>query len=305
MQPLIFIRNKVWMELNKNLPITSYSALVNPNYLNENPAYDVNGNKISVSERNSNWVLLVPDKYKNNENEIREFHQRWIDSFKGTINPKIQIEIIWTKSNQKFFSYDHRVNPDEGFYVTDPILFVGTEDGAYPGWNSQIFNVSGNPFKVRIEPGKTEEEFIQPVLSKFGYLSYGLIINDANEQVASYVEDYKDMFIWLATGIISTLIGIAVILVQNIYNFFEQYKVRLAIRQLHGYKKIEKYKEYFMLLISSWVITIILVLSLSFAPINVIYIVSITGFIVEFIVSIMMFSYIERKKVVEFIKGGA
>lgn len=289
------------IELNKNLPVTRQFAMVNPNYLSENPVYTINKKKISISERNNNWILLVPFKYKKYENEIRKFHEKWVDSCK--INRKIQI--IWTNSNQKLFSYDFMVNPNNGYCVTDPILFVGTEDGAYLGWHNQLFNVVGNPFKIKVDPGKSDKDFIESELKQFGYLSYGLKINHADEEVTSNIKDYKDMFIWNITGMILILFIITIILIQNIYNFFEQFKVRLAIRKLHGYKTIEKYKEYFILIEATWIVIIIAAFTTSLALLKVILIVSIIGFIVEAIVSFIMLSYVEKKKVIEFIKGGA
>ena len=299
---------------NKHLPITSFNALINPNYLKVNPMYDLDGKSILISERNKNWVLLVPAKYKKNESEIRSFYQKWIDSYrlfrsskiKGEIKSKI--EIIWTKDNQKAFSYDTGVYPENGYYVIDPILFVGTEDGAYPGWNTQIFNVTGNPFKVKIPANENDKEFIEAGLNKSGYLSYGLQINHANEEVTSKISEYKTMFIWLITSIFLVIFIISVVLIQNVYNFFEQFKIRIAIRKLHGYTKVSKYKEYVILLAISWIIIIIASFIISFfrifAVTQVILTVSAIGFIIETIISLILLNFIEKKKIIKIIKGG-
>ena len=142
---------------NKDLPMAKFNALVNPNYLKENPIYDLEEKQVSISERNKNWVFLVPDKYKKDESEIRAFYQVWIDSCGNSYIPKPSIEIIWIIDNQKAFSYDVTVYPENGYYVTDPILFVGTEDGGYPQWDTQIFNVAGSPFKVKIPPNENDK----------------------------------------------------------------------------------------------------------------------------------------------------
>lgn len=297
---------KASMDVNKDVPITNYNALVNPNYLNENPIYDLDGKQISISEKNNNWILLVPLKYKNDESDIRRFYEKWMNSFGEKSTGKI--EIIWIRNNQKAFSYDINVNPENGFYVTDPILFVCTEEGSYPGWNTQIFNVIGNPFKVKIPENQNDKEYIESVLDKFGYLSYGLQINRADEQAISKVSEYKDMFIWSITVIVLILIIIAIVLTQNVYNFFEQFKVRLAIRKLHGYKRISKYKEYMILLAISWMIVVIVSFVISsirtFALIKVIVTVSAIGFIIETIISFILLNVVEKKKIIEFIKGG-
>lgn len=289
------------LKANNKLHITNMNALVNPNYLKENTVYDVNSKKISISEQNSNWILLVPIKYKKYENSIRKFHKKWINA--SSVNRKI--EIIWTKSEQKLFSYNFMVNPDNGNYVTDPILLVGTENGAYPGWNAQLFNVDGNPFKVKIPSSESDKSFIESELNKYGYPIYDLKINYANEELNSKVRDFKDLLLWSITGILLLLVSISIIIIQNIYTFFEQFKVYLAIKQLHGYKKLSNYKEYFYLILISWIIVATSVFILKIAMSKVILITSIVGLITEFIVSFLMLSYIQKKKIIEFIKKGA
>lgn len=295
---------KLTLDYNKHLSDYDISAVVNPNYLEENPIYNLDGKNIAISERNSNWVLLVPVKYKKDESQIRSFYQKWIDS----TMTKSKLEIIWTKDNQKAFSYDINVYPENGYYVTDPILFVGTEDGAFPEWNTQIFNVAGNPFKVKIPANENDKAFIEAGLDKFGYLSYGLQINHADEEVTSKISEYKNMFIWLITSIFLILIIIGVVLIQNVYNFFEQFKIRIAIRKLHGYKKVSKYKEYLILLAISWIIVVIASFVISsfriFALTKVILTVSAIGFIIETIISFMLLNLIEKKKITKIIKGG-
>ena len=294
---------------NKDLPMTKFNALVNPNYLKENPIYDLEGKQVSISERNKNWVFLVPAKYQNDESEIRAFYQLWINSYGDSYIQKPSIEIIWIKDNQKAFSYDVTVYPENGYYVTDPILFVGTEDGGYPQWDTQIFNVAGSPFKVKIPPNENDKAYIEAGLNKFGYLSYGLQMNYADEEVKSKISEYKNMLIWYVTGVCLALIIIAVVLLQNVYNFFEQNKIRIAIRKLHGYNLLSKYKEYLILLAVSWIIVITASFGISFfkefASSNGILVFSAIGFVLETIISLIILFFIEKKKIIEFIKGGA
>jgi putative ABC transport system permease protein len=117
------------------------------------------------------------------------------------------------------------------------------------------------------------------------------------------------MFIWYVTGVCLALIIIAVVLLQNVYNFFEQYKIRIAIRKLHGYNLLSKYKEYLILLAVSWIIVITASFGISFvkefASSNVILVFSAIGFVLETIISLIILFFIEKKKIIEFIKGGA
>ena len=289
-------------EQNSDFPEYLYRAIVNPNYLEINKVYDCENNIVKVNEDNKNWVLLIPEKYKNYEDKIREYYQFWIDSYNGEV--KSDIEIIWIKNNQKLFSYNFSVNEEEGNYVTDPILFVGTVNGGFPDWNTQVFNIMGNPLKIKIEDDKSDTEEIMPILDELGYSSYGVQINYANEQVISSYNDYMDMFKWLITGFVSTLVVIIIILIENIYNYVEQFKVRFALRKLNGYGVIARYKEYLISIILSWIIIFVVSLIFKLTNISILIKVCISGVSIEIIISLIILTFYEDKKIIDFIKGG-
>jgi len=52
------------------------SIKVNNNYLREFPVYDTHNNPVQVSEDTSDWVLLVPEKYRHREREILSFFKK-------------------------------------------------------------------------------------------------------------------------------------------------------------------------------------------------------------------------------------
>lgn len=289
-------------EMNSTLPEYLFRAVVNHNYLINNPVYDINHNLLSISEENTNWVLLVPEKYKNNENDIRTYYQQWINSYNGVVTS--EVELVWIENDQKLFSYNFLVNTNDGNYVTDPILFIGSEKGCFPDWNTQVFNIMGNPLKVKIENGSTDIDTIMPILDEYGYSSYGVQINYANEQVISSYNDFKSMFKWIVTGIVSSIIIIGLILVQNTYTFVEQFKVRFALRKLHGYSLTSKYKEYFILVAISWIIIILISYLLQLSQIYIILCISLIGCIIELVISLIILRFFREKKIIEFIKGG-
>ncbi|MEG2892874.1 MAG: DUF1430 domain-containing protein [Clostridium sp.] len=289
-------------QFNKDVPMEHTFSLVNPNYLKENPSYDTKGKRVSVSENNKNWVLLVPDKYKKNEKSIRDYYDIYMRSFGPSY--KAKLEIIWTKSNQKYFSYNFSVNANDGNYVKDPILFVGTESGGFPLWSAQVFNVAGNPLKVKVNTGGDYKSEILSVLSKYGYDSYGVQINYADEQVATSTKNYKDMFKWIVTGILFCIVIIAILIIQNIYNFFEEYKVKWALRQLHGYGIVEKYIEYFAIICVSWGVVIAISLGIMLWSYKVVLTIALIGFIVEVLISVIILTIHQNRNIVKLIKGG-
>nr|WP_281418279.1 DUF1430 domain-containing protein [Clostridium simiarum] len=97
-------------------------------------------------------------------------------------------------------------------------------------------------------------------------------------------------------------IGIMTIILQNVINYFEQNKVRLAIQKFHGYKKISKYKSYFIGIFLNWilvsVISILIIKSVKIFPFIVILI------IIEYIISFLFLNFVETRKVIKVTKGG-
>lgn len=49
------------------------SIKANNNYLQEFPVFDINNEAVQISEDISDWVLLVPEKYRDKEEEIVSF----------------------------------------------------------------------------------------------------------------------------------------------------------------------------------------------------------------------------------------
>lgn len=99
--------NESYLTLN-NLPldhIDNYIA-VNPNYLKLNKIYDVSGNEINISEEDKRFILLVPEKYKNKENEIINSYTQSQTSFFENENSELKnepIKILWIKIIKRFF----------------------------------------------------------------------------------------------------------------------------------------------------------------------------------------------------------
>jgi hypothetical protein len=98
-------------DLNSNVEFYKLPGTINSNYLKKFPIYDYKERRISISEKNKNWILLIPYKFKNKEKEIEQYYQSWKDKDTDKNNKVGELEIIWIKSNQEYFSYNVNVNP--------------------------------------------------------------------------------------------------------------------------------------------------------------------------------------------------
>ncbi|RXI66033.1 bacteriocin-associated integral membrane family protein [Clostridium tetani] len=292
---------KLSKDANSKIKYFKFNGIVNPNYLRKYPVHDNKGNRIFISERNKNWVILVSDKFKNDEKQIRENYQ----SFKERLqdNTYREVEIIWTRPNQKYFSYNVNVNPKEGNYVEDPIILVGTEEGLFPYWNSVIFNTDGDPVKVKINKEISLYDQIKPIINSVGIDTSSLRINFADEEVVSISNEYKNMLKVLIMGMSSIAIMLVIIVTQSVLSFFEQYKKIISIRSFHGYKSFDKYKEYLWIIIISWVAIVITSIILNKASLNIILFVALVGLIFECLLSTISLNLINKNRLIEVMKG--
>ncbi|RXI39136.1 hypothetical protein DP129_07175 [Clostridium tetani] len=288
-------------DLNSNVKYFKLNGTINPNYLKKYPIYNDKGDRVYISEKNKNWVILIPDKFKNDEEQIREYYESRKKSYLECTRSKL--DIIWVKSNQKYFSYDVSVNPKEGNYVEDPIVLVGTEEGLFPYWNSYIFNTVGDPVKVKINKETSPYDQIKPIINSVGIDTSSLRINFADEEVVSISNEYKNMLKFLIIGMIFIAIMLVIIVTQSVLNFFEQYKKVISIRGFHGYKSFDKYREYLWIIVISWVVAIITSIILNKASLNIVLSVALVGLIFECLLSIIFLNLINKNRLTEVMKG--
>ena len=226
-------------------------GMVNPNYLKKHAIYDNKGDEVSISEKNKNCVTLVPDKYKKDENQIRKNYEDFKNHFQD--NKSGKVEIIWTRPNQKYFSYNASVNTKEGNYVKDPIVLVGTEEGLYHQWSNCIFNVEGDPVKVKVDKDIPLDEQIEPVIKSVGIDSSDFKINFINEKVMANNIKFKNLLESLVITISWIIIGVTSILLKK-------------------------------------------------ASTNIILTITLTGFIIESLISIRFLDLINKKTLIEAMK---
>jgi hypothetical protein len=277
------------------------NIVVNPNYLKKYPLYDINNKQISIEESEKNYVVLVPYKYKEAEKDIKRLFQLWLDGSPKDVRNQA-IKIIWTKPNQKLFSMSIDVNPNEGNYVVDPIVHVLTKsNGTLDEY--RILAIKSNPFKIKINDNLDPRKTINPVLEKYGYDRYVDNVSTVGEQIDSKAKDTKKVIAYLSLTIALLGVCVAIIIFQSIYNFFEKYKHIIAIRRLNGYKKIDKYKEHFILVLIGWVVVIIYDFFINKINLQNLLSISFMFIIIEIIMTLITLKVIEKRKFINIIKG--
>lgn len=267
------------------------TAIVNKNYLKANPVYDVYGQAFELNDNDKDYIILVPEKFKRNEQEIITLHKANADSEQN-------IKIIWIKNEQAFFSYNLNIEPEKGNLVTDPILTIISDENSpwYMNIVSAVFYIPvNNPDSPSTEINNIMEKYFdtdQVTFAAFGV--YTLV----SEQIQTAT---RRIMIYMVLLVILAIIA-AFVLFQNVLNFFDQFKQRLAVQYCLGFRVIDKYKELVCLnLISSLIELIVcMVIKLSFRTLLFWLIITVAESVV------LLFSIIinEKRKILSVLKGG-
>lgn len=292
---------------------------INPNYLASHPIYDENGKQVNIAETESEFTLLIPEKYHSLEKEIREYYQfikkgynsteeATGDQHQSVKTPSIVvnqgIKIIWTKTNQKYFSYQLDINPQEANCITDPIARVLTESNGDDGDYYVVMGYMGSPFKIKVSDPSNPSASIMPKIKELYDTSiYSFPIYSVYDSVGDQILTLRRQILFMVSIVVVMAIIIAVIIFQNVINYFEQYRLRLAIMQFHGYKKFDKYKRYFLMVGVSWLI-IWMVLVFIIKPSEPPYGLIVPAVLFEFIISLLVLVFVEKRKVLKVTKGG-
>ena len=275
-------------------------AIVNVNYLLMNEIKDEYGNRINISENEKKNILLLPEIYKNKEKEVIDHYLMILSSNKD--GKKINIDdmkIIWIKDNQELFSYNIEVNPKENNMVNNSIYMIMTEANLMGKAYQYVMNFTGAPFKILKDDSYDLKNFLNEVIGG----NYEYTITSADEQIASEVDSVKEIVKYNSLGILLVLIGVLLIITQNIYNYVEQYKRDIFIKNIHGYSFFMKYKLSILINIICGILSSILAITIVKDNFLSIMMISLFMLIIEMIFWITILKIMEKRKIINVIKG--
>lgn len=296
-------------KLNSSQNLESYKTdkiTVNINYLKKHPVYDENGNKIMFNESATDYIILVPEKYHIYENQIIKYAQD-AKNLRNTEKAKAEnqkIKIYWTKSNQNLFSYRLDINPNQGNCVSDPIIRVLTESNGFLIDYYKVLGYSGKPFKIKVNDQANPAKDILPKIDKYYDSKYfNVKIDTIYGNVREQIQSIKKQMTYSCITVILLCFAITFIILQNILNYFSQHSLRLAVQKLHGYRQLDKYKSYMLQIVITWFVILVNSFWLAHEA-NTIPILVFSLFTLEFIITILLISYIEKRKIIKIVKGG-
>lgn len=174
----LLLYNAGMMDIN-DLKVTDYAVTINTGYLKANQLRDIDGNLIDIDEDSGIDYLIVPEKYRSSEEEIRDYfienntflRYYFDDKIKYGIakaheqkHPDNQLEIIYMKNDMTFPSY--LPYGQIGDTIKDPVFMVVTSsnvsDAQIPAYiTSQRYLVKNELVQEAIETAGLEKDIMR------------------------------------------------------------------------------------------------------------------------------------------------
>lgn len=275
-----------------------YDVMVNPNYLRSFEIVDVSGHVIDISEEEKDYIILVPLKYQNVEEEIMEYYKDICED--ETDNETVRI--IWIPNGQKFFSCALDVGIDDDNSIIDPVVVVLTENNGYIGEYTRVAGYTGVPFKIKVSNIADAQSEISNVMSRyFDSEKTWFYVTSVYDAVKTQVQMANDKLFFYSVLIIVLVIIIIAAVIQGIITFVRQYRRVLAIKKLLGYRMIDMYQGYFMGVVVCYIISEAVAFIINKNRNVVIY--GVMMFIFEFVCSLVYIKIKDRKNIVQITKG--
>ncbi|QSZ27661.1 DUF1430 domain-containing protein [Aceticella autotrophica] len=297
------------------------SIKVNPNYLQRFPVYDLHNQPVHISEDTCDWILLVPEKYYNRENEIMNyFHKDRIDAYDaeehcfGRLVPDSvknqHIKIIWLTNNQKIFSFNPKVFPAENNMIIDPIIQVITEKNSICADRVNLINGHGgsDPLKVKLINRDTALtlRMLESELKRLKLDDNLQQLITVDQYVLQQIYDLQKWMNHLLLIIMGLIVGLLILMVQNLTIFFNKYQQKFIVRRLFGTGFFRTYKEYILLFTLTWIFQLLICLIVKPNGADDIKLLALAAgiILIEVAASVIALLVIEQKNKVKILKGG-
>lgn len=287
---------------------------INNNYLKLNPIRSVDNKIVEVNENDKELVILVPEKYKSEEKELRIFLEEEYDfqkygaknSFLQDIGEPIESKsnelyrIIWVKDGQSYFTFSNHYAKDTNNYFYDGIGVVLTNENGNKG--ALYDTIVGNRgYFIKLTDKKSPYNSVKSEIEELGLKDlYPTLYNAYDVNHFEIQEHMKRTYIYLFI-LSMTALSYFMISVFTTMNYLEQYKYKHTIQTIYGYSYFTKHRIYLILINSIWIVSTFIICFLGkFDFACLIFFV----FLLENILIYLFIKKGERKKMVQIIKEG-
>lgn len=298
-------------------PINGNALQVNSEYLRENPIYDVNDKQVSIDNEYGDYlIILVPEKYKEVEDELLEAYKEWYQfkrfvdedvyneymNIEGIEHPEVKVEIIYTKNGQESFLYDPLLEVENQNSVTDAIHIIINSENI--GGDSFLNYVSSQRFFVKVD-GSVEGDAYSKISSTIEELNMEKIISNAYtvySSVDSYVYKLQNEIKSYIVFMIIVLILELLLTIYMVVNYMQRNNYINAIKKVNGYSYIGRHGKFILLIIAMWVSILILGYILGIVSLAGIFQIIIPITLLELLIVYVVLKNIEDSEILSVLK---
>lgn len=313
------------------------SIRVNSNYLRAFPLRDASGQIIDIPETTSDWIVLLPAKYKVRQSEMLAYFQRGRTGsstqqgayqaekaiFDREAPPSFahqRVKIVWMANDQQVFSFNPLVSPSKNNVITDPVIEVMTSSNSL-GIDRANMMTGGvdSALKVRLVGGDAAStlKMLAPTLKslRLGDNLRHLVTMD--EYVLQQLQSLEQGLRNVAITAIALGIGMLVLVTQNLAILFYRYSRKVVVRRLFGIGFRRRYREFLLVFATIWGFQLVGALAAnrmgsspfstptfsSVASDQVVLAIVAVIILVELIFSIGVLIFIEKRSLIRVLKG--
>ncbi|QWI52479.1 DUF1430 domain-containing protein [Bacillus mycoides] len=256
-------------DINYSENISNKYIVINSNYLKMHPVFDINNKSLEGLKPKSDTelTLLVPEKYRSMEKEIRSHFlkyfrlQKYFDKVfikemtKDEMNlQNITIDFHYIKNNQSNFLYDH-TNSFKNESVIDSILVL-IDSNTFGPESYTSFLGNGRIFTKVVDINNSYKELL-PVISDTKTEELIMGTPGVYGSVSKKINDLKQESLMLKFTLLFVSITLLSIIFITVLNYLERNKYILAVKTIHGYSFINKHYKFIYVSLGSWFITLV------------------------------------------------
>jgi putative ABC transport system permease protein len=266
---------------------------INENYLLYNPIETVNGRDIlkQINPDSNVLNILVPEQFRKYESLIRSNYKEYFYFQKVEIpniyneamhkplnkssGDELDINIIYTKSNQLFFTYNSKLGSlRDNNYIEDPIAIIINN-----GYDSSTItaNATSSLFFEDNSQGEAYNSII-PLLKQSGTHGYVHSVASVYQEQGELIADLWQRFIQQLISILLMILLSVIFLIIFIWSYYKSNIHELNLKYLFGYSYWQRNKFLILTMLLIYIINGIITL-LWFKNIEIIFVILVLIFI--------------------------
>lgn len=252
---------------------------INKNYLAVNPIKDIQDKNVEIPRQNKNEItVLVPMQFKKNEMNIKNSISKDYEGIFNIKDPKpVDVNIIYVKNNQSYFTYYANMAQNNNYEINDPIAIIVN----YEFDPVILFNTisMGYGYYTKNSENKDPFEMTKNTLKKYDlndiWQPISVAYSNVELKIANDTEALQLNLIYCGLLIILA----AILLFFSAIYYLEMNKQSLALQWIFGYNFFEKHSLVYLSILVFWNLAFMICF---FIADNIILLVKITAWLIIF-----------------------